>query len=116
MVLVPDDLGVSEVGRSDVDDRVSFVLFKAVSSVPRVGNLLRLAIRSIEGVDGDDSVVLIREEAGGVVLVDDGGSGEDAGLVVGGEEGDGLVVPSIQVGGSSVTPVLVTCDKVGRVV
>lgn len=95
MVFVPDDLWVAELVRSDVNHGIAGVGRKSVSTVSRIGNLLHLISRGVEGVNRDDTIILVREKAGRVVRVDDGGSRENTRSRIGWEEGDRLVRPPV---------------------
>ena len=73
---MPDDLGVSELGGVGRDDWVLSVSLERVSSISAVSNSLLLQALYTswvlgESVDRYDSVVLIWEESGGVVCIND---------------------------------------------
>lgn len=100
---VPDDLRVAELVGVGGDDGVVSVRLEGVATVAAVGyGLLLRTLHATgvlgQGVDCYDTVVLIREETGGVVRVDHGGAGEDEGEVVGCPEGYLLVFPVVEVG------------------
>ena len=101
---VPDHFRVSELDRAGRDHWVVGVGFESVAAISAVSYVLVFdphdAARVLgEGVDRYDPVVLVGEEAAGVVCVDYAGAGEDKGEVVGGPEGDFLVFPVVEVGG-----------------
>ena len=101
---MPDDFRVSELNRGGRDHWVFGVGFEGVPAIFAVSYVLVFdphhAARILgEGVNRYDAVVLVGEEAAGVVCVDYAGAGEDKGEVVGGPEGDLLVFPVVEVGG-----------------
>jgi len=73
---MPDDFGVSELSGVGWDNWVLCVGFESVSAISAVSNSLLLQTLHAswvfgESVDRYDTVVLIWEETGGVVRVDD---------------------------------------------
>ena len=70
----------------------------------------------IEGVDGDYAVVLIGEEAGGVIRIGDGRAREDSFAGIARKDGDGLIDPGVEVFAGSVAPVDVSSDRVEWIV
>lgn len=100
---MPNDFGVSELGGVGRDDWVLGVGLEGVSAISAVGDglLLQTLYASwvfSKRVDCYDTVVLVGEETGSVVRVDDSGSGEDVGVVVWCPQGDLLVLPVVEVG------------------
>ena len=79
--LIPEHLGIAEIGGCRGDDGVAVVLGKAVPAVGAVGDglLLRAAGRGVDGHDG------ILAEAGRVVLVYHSRPGEDVSQGVAGQ-------------------------------
>jgi hypothetical protein len=74
---VPNDFGVSELGGVRRDDGVLSIGFESVSAISAVGDGLLLQTLHTpwvfsERVDCYNTVVLVWEEAGGVVRIDDG--------------------------------------------
>lgn len=104
----------------DVNHWVVRVSLERVAAVPTVGNILGL--RALFGVvdskciDCHDSVGLIWEEATRIVDVNDGGSAEDVGCIIRGPDCNLLVLPMVEVPGSSVTPVLIACHQALEIV
>ena len=113
---VPDDLRITELGGADGDDGVFGVFVEGEAVIERVGNFLRLLFVRVESVHGDDTILLVGEEAGGVVDVDDARAGEDGFTLSTREDGYGLVDPGIEIFGGSVTPVLVAGYNARRIV
>lgn len=113
---VPDDFGVAELRAVDRNDGVAGVLGESVAAVGGVGNILRFLFGRVERVDGNYTVGLVGEEAGGVVDVDDGTAGEDAFVLCAWKYGNRLIDPVVEVFGGRVTPVLVAGDDIGRIV
>jgi hypothetical protein len=100
---VPYDLGIPELGGVGRNDRVVLVSFEGVTTISAVGyGLLLRALHASwifsEGVNGYNTVILIGEEARGVVRIDDGRPGEDERVVVRSPQSDFLVLPVVQVG------------------
>ena len=99
---MPDHFGVSELGGVGRDDWVLSVCLEGVSAISAVGDSLLLhtlhAARVFgESVDCYDTVVLVWEETGGVVRIDDSRSGEDVCVVVWCPQGDLLVLPVVEI-------------------
>ena len=113
---MPDDLRIPKVEVSDGEDGVVFVLREGVSVVKAVGDVLILVVGAIGSVDCHHAISLIREEAGCVVHVDYCAAGEDACHIFMRKQSDLLVRPVVQVGGCSVTPVLISRDGVCRII
>ena len=102
---MPNDFGISELGGVGWDDRVLCIGLEGVSAISAVGDgLLLEALHASrvfgKSVDRYDTVVLVWEETGGVVGIDDRRSGEDVGVVVRRPQGDLLVLPVVEVGRS----------------
>lgn len=116
MVLVPDNFGISELSQSDIQDRVTFILFEGIATIFRVGNLLDLGSWGIEGVNGYNAIVLIREETRGIIGINDSRTGEDSRGRIGREEGDRLVGPMIEVGRGGMAPVLIPGHDISWVI
>ena len=97
-----------------VDDGVLVVVLKCVAFVVGVGDGLRLrAAGSVlvvagEGENGDDAVVLVWEEAAGVVYVDDDATREDILPLLGREQRDRLVLPRVPVFTRRMAPMLIS--------
>ena len=70
----------------------------------------------VQGVDGNDAVGLVREEARGVVDIHDGGPAEDLCVVGRREDSDGLIDPVVEVGTRRVAPVLVSRYQVSGII
>lgn len=74
---VPDDFWVSELGGVGRDDRILCVGFESVSTISAVSNGLLLQTLHTswvfgKSVDRYNTIVLVREETGGVIGIDDG--------------------------------------------
>jgi len=71
---MPEDFGISELGAVDINDRVTCVCLEGVASVGAVRYILRLHAGGsrvgCDRVDRNDTVILIWEEAAGVVDID----------------------------------------------
>ena len=104
---IPNHLWIAEALTPDINHRIACILLKCIPAVSRVRNLLRLGFGCVERVDGNDAVVLVGKEGGGVVCVQDSAAGEDALVRAGGVDGDGLVGPVVEVWRGGVAPVLV---------
>lgn len=79
---MPDNIRISEVRAVDVEHGVSFVWFERVAIVVTGRDGLVLSALDAtwvlsKSVDGDDAVVLVGEEAGGVVWVQNCRTAED---------------------------------------
>jgi len=99
---VPDDFGVSELGGVGGNDWVLCVGFERVSAISAVSNGLLLQTLHAswvfgKSVDRYDTIVLVWEETGGVVRIDDSRSGEDVCVVVWCPQGDLLVLPVVEI-------------------
>ena len=99
---MPNDFGISELGGVGRDDGVLCVGFEGVPAISTVSDGLLLqtlhASRVFgKSVDRYDTVVLVWEETGGVVGIDDRRSGEDVGVVVRRPQGDLLVLPVVEI-------------------
>ncbi len=114
---VPEDLGIAEVRRVDVQDRVAGVLGPGGAAVGAEGEgLFLLAGRLLlAGVDGDERRVGLGAEAGAVVLVEYDAAGKDHLVVVLGD-GQRELLPVHQVGADRVTPRHVAPGVARRVV
>lgn len=86
--------------------RIPGIFNERVTTIVGVGNLLYLLGRGVEGVDGYNTIRLIREEAGSVVDVDDRTSAEDLGVFCG-IDGDLLILPMVKILRGSMAPMLI---------
>lgn len=107
---VPEDLGVALAGVEAlvVDDGPAFVPeSEGFSVVGGVGHgLVELGLVG-EGVEGDEGLGIAELDAEGIVVIDDGGAGEDGAFsVIDGVGGDGVGVlgPADHVGAGGVAP------------
>lgn len=69
---MPGHLWVTEVIGVTVNHRVIGVFCEGVTAVRGIGNVLRFFGGGMNSVNGHNTVILIREESRGVVLVDNG--------------------------------------------
>lgn len=113
---MPENLGITKLCAANSKNRVAAVLSECVSSVSRIRNVLRLGVGRVEGIDSNNAIGLIREEARCVVGVDDSAAGKDAFRAVAWENCNRLIRPMIEVFRCCVTPVLVTSYSRGWVV
>jgi hypothetical protein len=100
---VPEDLGVTELRRINGEDWAG-VLGEG-DTIRRVGDVLVLGCSGVESVDGNEAVLrmdFIIEEAGGVVSVKDGATAEDAIARIVWSDGDGQVLPSVEISGCNI--------------
>lgn len=116
VVLEPGNVRITELGRGGWDDGVAGVLLKGVTAIEGIGDVLRLGLWSVEGVDCNDTVGLVGEESRGVVCIDHDTSTENAFVFGLGREGDLLVGPVVEILGCCVAPMLVSCNNFGWVV
>lgn len=111
-----ENFRVTELGTVSGEDGVTGVFGEGVAIVVGVGEVLGLSGQGAKGVDCYNAVGGVREEAGGVVGVDDGGTAEDTFGGGGGGDGDWLIGPAEHVSRGCVAPMLVTGHICGRVV
>lgn len=116
-ITILDDLGVSELSgsRAQRQNWVSRVLLKCVTTIDRPSEILSLSSWCVGCVDCNHAIVLVREEPRCVVCIDDYTTREDL-WVLGCVDGDLLVIPVVQILGSCVSPVLVSCNDICWVV
>ena len=95
------------MGAVDAKDRIPFIFGKCKAIVNGVCYFLGLLGSIIQGVNGDNTISLIRKEARGVVRVDDGRPGKDLGVRIRGVNGDWLVGPVIEIFRSGMAPMLI---------
>lgn len=85
VVLVPDDLGIPELGRVAINHGIVRIRRKSEAAIVRVCDSLRLWAGLPIGVfskcvDGNDAIVLIWEEAGCVIHINHRATREYEGL------------------------------------
>ncbi len=116
-LVIPEDLGITELRLVARDDGVG--VLGEVDAIRGVGKVLRLRGGRVERVHGHNALVLgyrLVKEAGSVFIVDDGITTEDTLVLVVGCDGNGKILPVVQVIRDGVTPVLVAGNILGRVV
>lgn len=109
---MPRHLRVSVLTTVHVDDRILGVRLECIPIIVAESNVRRLQPNTLvrvvgNGVEGHHAIVLIWEEAGSVVGVDDRATGEDVVRVVVREERYLLVRPMVQILRRCVAPMLV---------
>jgi hypothetical protein len=71
---------------------------------------LDLLILSVQSVNRNNTIRLVWEESRCIVNIDDSAATEDL-AVLGSVNGNLLVLPSVQVLGRGMPPMLITCDR-----
>ena len=101
MIAIPSHFRVAEISNIALQYGVAFVLGKGISAVGTIGDGLVLSdfLRLRE-----DSHYSVLAKAGGVVAVNDNGTGEDGTDRIRGE-GNRVLLPTQEIGRSSMSPV-----------
>lgn len=113
---VPNDFWVTKLSAVDGNDRILGILCKSVAAILGISDLLGFFFCGIECVNSNDAVFLIWEEATGIIYIDYSGAGENPFTLGAWEDGDRLIFPMIEILRSRMTPMLVSCDDIGRIV
>ena len=103
-LLMPEDLRIAELCTINRNDRIVLVLGERVTTISRIGYVLRLFLRRIQRVDSHDSVGLIWKEARGIVRINDSRATENSLALTTWEKSDRLIGPVVQVAARGMTP------------
>lgn len=104
---MPDHLRITELRAITWNYGVFLVFDEGETVVVRVCDILCLSLGCVDRVYRDDSIVLVWEESGRIVPVDNRRAGKDSFCGFAWEYCNGLVSPVVEVPTCGMTPVLI---------